>query len=81
MNNLGADIYAADIKGENALHCACRNGFFAVARVLLLADPPLLSYLKKNLRNKTPKELVPKNTSMMLHLFKQVIVSVLCRKG
>jgi len=70
----GVDIYALDTKGENALHCACRNGFAAVARVILRADPPLKSYTCRNIRGRTPKDLVPKskNTSTMHHLFKQV---------
>ncbi|KAF0683463.1 Aste57867_24497 [Aphanomyces stellatus] len=58
----GAAIGAADAAGDTALHWACRGGHTTVVKVLLHADPSFTTLNARNLKKKTPPELVRKPT-------------------
>lgn len=55
----GADIYAKNTDGDLPLHVACRRGNLVSVKALLAADNKFKSLVKKNVKGRRPRDLVP----------------------
>jgi ankyrin repeat protein len=75
----GADYTSVDIRGDTALHWACRRGHRGAATLLLRADPKLLTAQMENVRRQRPRDLA--KTGAVLALMEDVDTHLLMAMG